>query len=410
MPSGDRPFEIRAVGLDELDALLLADQRGFANEPPRPNASRSWATGELDRTRVAFEAGEIVGVSRTYSFDLTMPGGGMLPAAAVSWVSVLPTHRRRGVLTQMMAAMHDDARERNEPAAILTASESQIYGRFGYGVAAWRLGISAERAHIAFARPDDSPGRMRFVARDDAMRVLPAIYERVRPLRAGMVSRPDFWWEQVFWDFMVRSTKANFIAVHSDADGRDDGYVGYSISGEGVGGITDGRLTVIDMQAESPAAWMSLWRYVFGVDLIRTVTAGNLPVDDPLRHIVVDSRRVRVDYVNDHLWLAPLDPVAVLGARTYAVPGRVVVEVNAPDGSSVTVALEAGADGTNCVATTHAPDLVCTTAVLGMVALGGNRWSELANAGRVEVRRPEQLLLADAMFLTNPAPALLSFF
>jgi hypothetical protein len=45
-----------------------------------------------------------------------------------------------------------------------------------------------------------------------------------------------------------------------------------------------------------------------------------------------------------------------------------------------------------------------------MCALGGNRWSELANAGRVEVNRSEALARADAMFLTAPAPALLSFF
>ena len=91
-----------------------------------------------------------------------MPGGALLPAAAVSWVSVLPTHRRRRCADADDArAMHDDARARDEPAAILTASESSIYGRFGYGVAAWRLGIAAERSRIAFARPDDDDGRMR---------------------------------------------------------------------------------------------------------------------------------------------------------------------------------------------------------------------------------------------------------
>src|SRR4051794_26729602 len=267
------PLEIRAVGPDEVDALLLADERGFANPPLRPGASRSWTEGELDRTRVAFEDGGIVGVSRTYSFELTMPGGKMLPAAAVSWVSVLPTHRRRGVLTRMMAAMHEDAREREEPAAILTASESSIYGRFGYGVAAWRLAITAERSRIAFRPESDDAGRMRIVTRDEAKQAVPAMYERGRGSRAGMVTRPGFWWEQVFWEFMVKAGKPNFIAVHSDARGHDDGYVVYEISGDGSGGLTTDRtLNVIDMQAETPAAQIALWRYVFGVDLIGTVS------------------------------------------------------------------------------------------------------------------------------------------
>jgi predicted acetyltransferase len=404
------PFEIRAIGADEVDDLLFADQLGFGSPPHRPG-SRSWATGELDRTRIAFESGRMVGVSRTYSFELTMPGGTMLPAAAVSWVSVLPTHRRRGVLTQMMKAMHHDARERNEPAAVLTASEGSIYGRFGYGVAAWRLAITAERARISFARADDDPGSMRLAAPDEAVRVAPQVYEHARGTRAGMVSRPDFWWEQVFWEYMVGRAKAHFIAIHSDAQGRDDGYVVYEITGEGAGGLTnDRKLSIIDMQAETPATWIALWRYVFGVDLVGTVAAFNLPIDDPLRHVVVDGRWVRVNFVNDHLWVAPLDAVAVLGARTYTVPGRVVIEVHAPDGTSTTVAVETSPAGTNCTVATGAADLACDSAVLGMCVLGGNRWSELAAAGRVDVRRPEALALADAMFLATPAPALLSFF
>ena len=403
-------FEVRAIEPDELDDLLIADQRGFGGTPLTPGASRSWAEGELDRTRVAFESGRMVGVSRTYSFELTMPGGALLPAAAVSWVSVQPTHRRRGVLTQMMKAMHDDARERGEPAAILTASESAIYGRFGYGVAAWRLAITAERVRIAFARPDDDAGSMRFVSLDDAKTVIPAIYDRARATRAGMTTRPDFWWPQVFWESMVGRTPGSFVAVHSDAGGNDDGYVVYGISGEGAGGLPDRKLTIIDMQAESPQTWIRLWRYAFSVDLIGTVTAHNLPVDDPLRHVVVDGRWVRVDVVNDHLWLAPLDAGAVLNARTYTVPGRVVIETHAPDGTTATVAVEASDSGTNCTPTSERSDLVCDSAVLGMCMLGGNRWSELAAAGRVDARNPEVLALADAMFLATPAPALLSYF
>lgn len=403
-------FEIRAIASDEVDALLVADQRGFGGPLPRPGSSRTWTEAELDRTRVAFESGRMIGTSRTYSFELTMPGGAYLPVAAVSWVSVLPTHRRQGVLTRLMAAMHDDARDRGEPAAILTASESSIYGRFGYGVSAWRLAISAQRAHIAFARTDPLDGRVRIVARDEAERVLPDIYERARATRAGMVTRPDFWWTQVFWDFMVGRAKAWFVGVHVDTDGNDDGYVVYNISGEDVGGLYDRRLSIIDMQSQSPETTIALWRFVFGVDLIATVDAHNLAIDDPLRHVLVDGRRVRVDAISDHLWLAPLDPERVLASRTYSVPGRLVLEVHSPEGSAITVAVESGADGTSCFVTQDAPDLICDSRVLGMCALGGNRWSELAAAGRVDVRRSESLVLADAMFLATPAPALLSFF
>src|SRR5215471_7565975 len=157
--------------------------------PAPPEMPRDWAEGELDRTRIAFDGNEIVGASRNYTFELTMPGDARVPAAAVSWVAVLPTHRRRGVLTSMMSALHDDARERGEPVSMLTASESIIYGRYGYGIAAWRLGLTAERARVQFAPHVSDEGRMRIVERAEAEQFLPALYETMRA-RPGAVSRP----------------------------------------------------------------------------------------------------------------------------------------------------------------------------------------------------------------------------
>src|SRR5262245_1239335 len=177
-------LEIRAVGPDELDDLMLTDRRAFGGAAPLPEEPRAWGEAELDRTRAAFEDGAMVGASRAYSFELTLPGGAMVPAAAVSWVGVLPTHRRKGVLTQLMQALHDDARERGEPAAMLTASESVIYGRYGYGVATWRVGLTIERARATFARPFEDAGRIRIVDPEEAEKVFPAVYEDARRRRA----------------------------------------------------------------------------------------------------------------------------------------------------------------------------------------------------------------------------------
>ncbi len=162
-PARRRPARVRRSAAPAGGAPHLGDGRA------RPHASRV----RRRRDRRAFRG--------RYSFEMTMPGGALLPVAAVSWVSVQPTHRRRGVLTQLIAAMHDDARARDEPAAILTASESSIYGRFGYGIAAWQLAITAERAHVAFARESADDGRMRLV---DARRGRADAAGDLRPRRA----------------------------------------------------------------------------------------------------------------------------------------------------------------------------------------------------------------------------------
>jgi predicted acetyltransferase len=164
------------------------------------------------------------------------------------------------------------------------------------------------------------------------------------------------------------------------------------------------------MQAVDADVRAALWRYVYGVDLIGTVSAHNIPIDDPLRHLVVDSRRVRVDFINDGLWLAPLDPARLLAARTYEQPGRLVLAVQSPEGSVVTLALDADESGrAQCVPTTEEPDIVLTSALLGACSLGGNRFTEMADARRL-AGEADALRRADRMFACTPPPVMLSWF
>ena len=81
---------------------------------------------EVGRMHAALEDGKIVGGAGAFTFDLSVPGG-RVPAAGVTVVAVLPTHRRRGVLTAMMRAQLDDVHARGEPVAYLWASEAPIY-------------------------------------------------------------------------------------------------------------------------------------------------------------------------------------------------------------------------------------------------------------------------------------------
>ena len=191
--------EYRAITEDEFEAFTRADIIAFGQEPHPPGAPLGFGRLELDRTRAAFVGDQIVGAGRNYSLELTVPGGAVVPAAGVSWISVLPTHRRRGVLRGMMAELRDDAVAHGEAISILTASEGGIYGRFGYGVATWRMMLHVERAHSAFAVPVRDDGRLQFVDRATALARFPAVYAQACLQRAGMVSRPDAWWEETFF-------------------------------------------------------------------------------------------------------------------------------------------------------------------------------------------------------------------
>jgi hypothetical protein len=150
---------------------------------------------------------------------------------------------------------------------------------------------------------------------------------------------------------------------------------------------------------------------IASVDLIVSVSATNLPPDEPLRFLLADIRAMRTDYLIDSVWVLPIDAAALLASRTYSAAGKLVIEIVDPDGSRSQIALDGGPDGASGVEQPNAaPDLSCSRATLGALSLGGTSWTTFAGAGAVDEHSPGAVALADAMFATAPAPATVSWF
>src|SRR4029077_3389074 len=188
-------------------------------------------------------------------------------------------------------------------------------------------------------------------------------------------------------------------------------YVSYEIKGEWHGGVADPQFQGGGIQAANSATRAPLWEDLVGVDLIVSITATNLPADEPLRFLLADVRAMRTDYLIDAVWVLPLDAAALLGARTYSAAGKLVIEIVDPDGSRTQIALDGSPEGARGVEQPNsAPDLSCSRATLGALSLGGTSWATLAAAGAIDENTPGSLALADAMFTTAPAPATVSWF
>lgn len=402
----------RVPRADELETFMLPQWRGFG-DPGSPEITEDegllW---EPERSIGALDGDEWVGGTGAFTMDLTLPGGATVPAAGVTMVGVAPTHRRRGVLTELMARQLDDVAAGPEPVAVLTASEALIYSRFGYGIASrglrWCIdpSRSAFRSDVAMAR-----GRLRQITVDRARQVLPAAYERIRARRPGSVARSSVWWEtHAFLDRESRREGggAVMVLVHEDPTGTVDGFATYrAVQSWWPDRIPGSTLRIEGLEAADDAVHLALWRGLLDHDLYAEVEILHAPVDDPITLALADPRRLRASALSDWLWLRILDVPAALGPRRWGAAGTVVIEVvdRFRPASGGRFRIDADADGTGEVTATDAPAEVTLGAEeLGAVALGSVPPSTLARVGRVSEQRRGALRTADDLFRTEVAP------
>lgn len=359
----------------------------------------------------AFDGDRCVATFRSFDQEVTAVGGAVVPADAVSNVTVTPTHRRRGLLTRMMAQDLAAAKDRGDVVATLIAAEYPIYGRYGFGPATtmteWTVDVPRAGLDPRWAAPEDG-GRIDLVDGEDVRKLGPELHERLRRAQPGAVSRPELWWQirtgVVNWNGTPWTEP--FYALYRSADGEVEGLVAYRADDHwGDAKQPLNTATVEWLLAVTPAAERALWRYLCSIDWITTVKSGWRAPDDLLPHLLPDPRAARITTQADWLWVRILDVVRALEARTYEGQGSLVLEV--VDRGGLTGGrwrLEAGADGASCVATTESAHLVLDVAELAALWLGDESAVRLAALGRVREERAGAARVADALLRTSRRP------
>jgi predicted acetyltransferase len=393
--------EIKVAEGDEVLRALapISHYFGSAGTPPADHMEMVTRVLPEGRMLAALDGEAIVGGAGAFQFDLTIPGG-PVPVSGVTVVGVLPTHRRRGVLRELMRAQLDGVNQRGEPLAILWASEAGIYPRFGYGLASLSGDIEIQRAHAAYARPLELSGQARLVPLAEAVEPVQDVYDRVAAETPGMFSRTTEWWQARLladpeWRRSGRGEKACTVL---ELDGRPEAYALYRVNFSFEGNISTGVTEVAEAVGASPIATAAIWRFLLDVDWMERVKAELLPLDHPLLHLVAELNRLHFR-VGDGIWVRLVDVGAALAARSYDGEGDVVIAV--ADAFCPWNDARFSLDGSK---TTAPPDLRLDVDALGSVYLGGFTVGQLARAGRVEELTPGAVERADALFRTGRAP------
>lgn len=400
---------LRPISVEEFPEYFRALSEAFNSDPKDADREQDLAVFEPERSLAAFDDKDIVGTAGIYSRTMTVPGG-QLPIAAVTLVSVAPTHRRRGVLTSMIRRQLTELYEQQrEAVAALWASESVIYQRFGYGEGASGAKLNARTPKLAL-RPetDTGAGRVRLVGEEEARPHLAAVYQAVRPHRPGFLDRPGRWWDNRLYDpeHHRQGGTALRYALHEEPDGEVTGYVVYRTKPKWDDWDEPaGELSIREMFGTTPQAYAALWSFLASLDLIRSVERFHGPLDEPLTYLVADARAVKLQKL-DNLWVRLADVGRALAGRAYAAELDVVLEVADPfcPWNAGRWRLSAGPCGASCERSTDPADLALTSTELGAAYLGGTGLHTLAAAGRVRELRAGALRAAAAAFAVERPP------
>ncbi|GHC70220.1 GNAT family N-acetyltransferase [Streptomyces cinnamoneus] len=407
-------LDVRTIDEGDLPDWIRAMRVGFLQPPvvTKEEIEIRRAGTDLARAQGAFDAEQCVGTFRSFAQQLTVPGGSPVAVSAVSNVTVSPTHRRRGLLSRMMERELHAAKERGDAAVTLVASEWLIYGRFGFGPAAWVTDWEVEVARAGldrrYAGPGDG-GRVDFTDGATVRRLGPALHERLRAVRHGVVDRSERWWRLATGDIPLPPgfppwTEPHYVLYRSPG-GAVDGLLTYTVDELWDGARPKNTAVVRGFLAMTPEAERALWYFLLSVDWITRAETGHLPPDDLLPLLLPDPRAAKVSLQADFLWLRPLDVPALLAARTYACPGSLVLDVSDPAGpAGGRFLLEAGPGGASCTPTRQPAELSLGVAELASLCLGDESPVRLAALGRLDEERAGAAQRAELMLRTARRP------
>jgi len=398
---------VRPVPVDEAAAWVAALATTLLGDPHHvefPRRVERWRKNWCaERTWGVRDGDRWVATLATQPRTVTVPGPGGttrdVEADALTGVTVAATHRRRGLLTRMITESLQAAKDRGDPFSVLIAAEWPIYGRYGYGAATFSSTYTYWPRRRNAGLVSAPSGAVRQIEPAQLGTYADGIFDASRRQRPGQVDRRGPWWAQRLGIDGSEPSAAHWF-VHESASG-PDGLLAWKVTRDFE---LDGRMGAIEVHefaTASEQAYRNLWAYLSGIDVIEEVLLRDRPVDEPVRWLLADGRSLQQTHTGDYLWLRLLDVPAALAARTYAVPGRLVLDVHDNDLGGYGAGrflLEADAGGATCTSTSLSADVRVSQRTLASVYLGGAPLRLLKLAGGVDELTPGAIDRADTMF------------
>lgn len=400
-------ISIRPLPADAVESTLDLFDLAFGHSSTSDERESERVVLDDARLTGAFDGDMLVGTTVGLPLQMTVPGG-TLGVCGVTGVAVLPTHRRRGILSKLMKRQLSDLHDEGaQPVAALWATEPQIYPRFGYGFAARSLGIEVPRRSSELQEaPAASEVSLRYVEPNQLSALAGDVFDGEIAARPGAFRRDDRWWQRAAHDPPSgRDGASELRAVVAERDGEVVGYATFRTKASWTPNGPHGTVLVKELFGIDAGAYARVMEFVLNQDLMAVTKLRNRPVDDPLLDMLVDPRRTSVD-INDQLWIRLVDVDRALAARRYAVPVDVVIQVEDRRCSwnNGHWRLQGDRDGARCERVDTPADFAISIDDLGAAYLGERHLTRIAAAGRIREQTAGSLSHATQAFDWDPAP------
>ncbi len=404
-------IEIRQARLEEMGEFSRTVSTALALDA-------STIQGLLpDWTLCAFDDGRL---TTTYgAWPLTMRfNGNAVPIAGVTCVSTNPIDRRRGYLRRIMETDFVRLKEaKQQPMALLYASQAAIYQRFGYGIVSTHYEYRIDPRYIRFSFPAEVHGALRQVSKDDDFGLLVDLYRRYREDRTGAIHRGKAMWEANVLAKPPAGYTQNIVVYEEGGLA-----LGYMIYTSGSVWRADGpgpnqEVHVQDMVWLNIACYRAFWEHLARMELAREVFWHNVPGDDPAPHLLLDPRMLHATG-RDGLLARIIDIPAALMVRPYpekAVLRFDVLDAMAPwnsgtweldtgEGEASVAPLTSSKSAPGLPTLTTSPDLTLDVNTLAMLIFGQISASEAVRYGRATLHDHRALARWDAALRTKYRP------
>ncbi len=387
-------FEIRQATAEEMEEYtrVAATALGVRYDAPWPVPP--------DETLCVFEDGRLAATYRAHPFSMLF-NGTVAPVAGIAAVGTLPVYRRRGYLRAIVSRHFEQMHEAGERAiAILYPSEGAIYQRYGYAFVTTHHRYSFAPRSLQFRDPASTSGVFREVTAEDGG-AISGMYETFIKGRIGYLRRDTNCWE---WGQLHRPAIGVLMPTVYEEAGTPLAYVVYVLEAAGPG-APEQVITIRDMAYLSMAGYRAIWDYFASMDLIGTINRRNVPVDDPLPHLLLDPRRLGTGSFAGIMGRI-VDVERALPLRRYPTEAHLTFEIRDEmcPWNEGRWEMETSAGEASVRRTTAAPQLVMPASTLAMLVFSHITASEAARYGCLDVVDQGALTAWDAAMRTTYRP------